>query len=378
MVVRVGVVGTGNIGSQHILLLQSGKIKGAQLAATASRSASSLQTDVPHFKDYREMFSHADINAVLIATPTMSHVEIAQAAIQCGLPIMMEKPLAMSVGQAEKLLALVPDHLQFAIMLSQRFDPAYARLKQLLMNNAIGNLQRIGWTMTKWYRPDIYYKVSRWRGTWPGEGGGLLINQCIHNLDVLQWLVGLPDSITAKVGFGKHHDIDVEDEVSAIMTFDNGAIGTLTASSGEAPGVNRLEIVGDRGSLILEHGVIDVLRADENVRTHCRTTHEMFGMPVFDREVIEITEESNQHAAVLQNFVDSLEIGSELLTPTEQGLGSLQLANGILLSAWNNETVTVPIDTNQYEARLQEKIHNASLRAPKDLQVETDMKKSYQ
>jgi len=324
------------------------------------------------------MFSHADINAVLIATPTMSHVEIAQAAIQCGLPIMMEKPLAMSVGQAEKLLALVPDHLQFAIMLSQRFDPAYARLKQLLMNNAIGNLQRIGWTMTKWYRPDIYYKVSRWRGTWPGEGGGLLINQCIHNLDVLQWLVGLPDSITAKVGFGKHHDIDVEDEVSAIMTFDNGAIGTLTASSGEAPGVNRLEIVGDRGSLILEHGVIDVLRAGENVRTHCRTTHEMFGMPVFDREVIEINEESNQHAAVLQNFVDSLEIGSELLTPTEQGLGSLQLANGILLSAWNNETVTVPIDTNQYEARLQEKIHNASLRAPKDLQVETDMKKSYQ
>ena len=132
------------------------------------------------------MFSHADINAVLIATPTMSHVEIAQAAIQCGLPIMMEKPLAMSVGQAEKLLALVPDHLQFAIMLSQRFDPAYARLKQLLMNNAIGNLQRIGWTMTKWYRPDIYYKVSRWRGTWPGEGGGLLINQSIHNLDVLQ------------------------------------------------------------------------------------------------------------------------------------------------------------------------------------------------
>jgi len=121
-----------------------------------------------------------------------------------------------------------------------------------------------------------------------------------------------------------------------------------------------------------------VLRAGENVRTHCRTTHEMFGMPVFDREVIEITEESNQHAAVLQNFVDSLEIGSELLTPTEQGLGSLQLANGILLSAWNNETVTVPIDTNQYEARLQEKIHNASLRAPKDLQVETDMAKSYQ
>ena len=378
MVVRVGVVGTGNIGSQHIQLLQSLKITGAQLAATASRSGPNLQTEVPHFKDYLEMFSQADINAVVIATPTMSHVEIARAAIQCDLPVLMEKPLAMSVGQAEKLLALVPDHLPFAVMLSQRFDPAYARLKQLLMENAIGTLQRIGWTMTKWYRPDIYYKVSRWRGTWPGEGGGLLINQCIHNLDVLQWLVGLPHSITAKVSFGKYHDIEVEDEVSAIMTFDNDAIGTLTASSGEAPGVNRLEIVGDRGSLILEDNVIDVRKAGENVQIHCRTTHEMFGMPAFDREVIEITKKPDQHAAVLQNFIDSLETGSELLTPTEQGLGSLQIANGILLSAWNNETVAVPIDANQYEARLQEKIQNASLRAPKDLPVEIDMEKSYQ
>lgn len=378
MTVRFGVIGTGNIGSQHIQLLLSGKITGAALAATASRSEHSLQTGVPHFKDYREMFDTADINAVLIATPTMNHVEMAQEAMQRGLPVVMEKPLAMSVRQAEKLLALVPDQLQFAVMLSQRFHPAYAKLKQLLMDDAIGHLQRIAWTMTKWYRPDIYYQVSRWRGTWPGEGGGLLINQCIHNLDVLQWLVGLPDSITAQVGFGKYHDIDVEDEVSAIMTFASGALGTLTASSGEAPGVNRLEIVGDSGSLILEDGVIDLHKADENVRTHCRTTHEMFGMPAFQGEVIEITGEYSQHAAVLQNFVDCLETGSELLTPSEQGLGSLQLANGILLSAWKNETVSIPIDVHEYEIRLQEKIAGASLRKPKDLKVKVNMEKSYQ
>jgi predicted dehydrogenase len=377
MVVRFGVIGTGNIGGQHIQLLLSDKITGAELAATASRSAPGLVTGVPHFKDYREMLDSADINAVLIATPTMNHIEMAQEAIQRGLPIMMEKPLAMSVHQAERLLALVPEQLQFAVMLSQRFHPAYAKLKQLLIDGVIGNLQRIGWIMTRWYRPDIYYQVSSWRGTWPGEGGGLLINQCIHNLDVLQWLVGLPDSITAQVGFGKYHDIDVEDEVNAIMTFSNGATGTLTASSGEAPGVNRLEIIGDSGSLILEDGIIKVLRAGENVRTHCQSTHEMFGMPAFSGEVIEIIDEANQHAAVLQNFVDSLEIGSGLLTPAEQGLGSLQLANGILLSAWNNETVKLPIDVNAYEVRLQEKIAGASLRKPKDLTVEIEMEKSY-
>jgi predicted dehydrogenase len=323
------------------------------------------------------MFSSADIDAVLIAAPTMSHVEMAQEAIERGLPIMMEKPLAMSVHQAEMLLALVPDELQFAVMLNQRFHPAYAKLKQLVMDDVIGNIQRVAWTMTAWYRPEIYYQVSSWRGTWAGEGGGLLVNQCIHNLDVLQWLVGLPNSITANVGFGKHHDIEVEDEVSAIMTFENGAIGTLTASSGEAPGINRLELVGDKGTLVFENGVIQVHRSRESIQAHCRTTDEMFGMPAFDEQVIRITEESSQHTEVLQNFVDSLETGAELITPADQGLGSLQIANGILMSAWNNETVTLPIKANQYEALLQEKISRGSLRSPKDLKVNVDMEKSY-
>ena len=377
MAVRFGVVGTGNIGSQHIQLLNSGKVAGATVAATASRSTPDLVTGVPHFVDYRQMFSDADINAVLIATPTMSHVEVAQAALEHNFHVVMEKPIAMSIHQAETLLARVPDDLKFAVMLNQRFHPAYAKLKQLLVDDAIGSLQRVSWTMTAWYRPDIYYQVSSWRGTWPGEGGGLLINQCIHNLDVLQWLVGLPNSITANVRFGKYHNIDVEDEVSALMTFENGATGMLTASCGEAPGVNRIEIVGDRGTLILEKGVIEVLRSGESVQSHCRTTHEMFGMPEFEGETIEMAEETNQHAAVLQNFVDSVETGTQLLTSGDQGLGSLQLANGILLSAWTSGAVTLPIDANQYEAKLQEKIRGSSLRTPKDLKVEIDMEKSY-
>lgn len=377
VVVRFGVVGTGNIGGQHIKLLQSGKISGAELAATASRSSPDLDSAAPHFTDYRQMFSDADIDAVLIATPTMSHVEIAQVAIKQGLHVLMEKPIAMSIQQAETLLALVPDQLRFAVMLNQRFHPVYAKLKELLDGDAIGELQRINWTMTAWYRPDIYYQVSSWRGTWPGEGGGLLINQCIHNLDVLQWLVGLPDAITANVGFGKYHDIDVEDEVTAMMTFESGATGTLTASSGEAPGVNRIEIVGDRGMLQFDGESIKLWKSQESVIEHCRTTAEMFGMPGFYEETIIVDKESDQHAAVLQNFVDSILNGTELATPGEEGLGSLQLANGILLSAWTNASIRLPIDANAYETRLKKKIRNASLRIPKDLEVEIDMEKSY-
>ena len=377
MVVRFGVIGIGNIGSQHVKLLQSGKVSGAALAATASRSAPNLDSLVPHFTDYKDMIRAAGVDAVLIATPPMNHVQIAGAAIEQGLHVLMEKPIAMSFHQAEMLLTLVPDQLRFAVMLNQRFHPVYAKLKELLDRDTIGELQRISWTMTTWYRPDIYYQVSRWRGTWPGEGGGLLINQCIHNLDVLQWLVGLPDSITANVSFGKYHDIDVEDEVAAMMTFENGATAMLTASSGEAPGVNRMEIVGDQGMLQIENGEIRVWRASESVRQHSRTTHEMFGMPKFDVETVNTDDEIDQHAAVLQNFVDSILTDVELLTPGHEGLGSLQLANGILLSAWTGGSIRLPIDADLYEEQLERKIRKASLRTPEDLKVEVDMQKSY-
>jgi len=376
MVVRLGVLGTGNIGAYHIELLQSGKVDGAVLAATSSRQGVTL-SEVPHFEDYQQMFSEGDIDAVLIATPTMSHLEMGLAAIDAGLHVLMEKPVAMSVFQAEKLLSKVPENLRFAIMLNQRFDPAYSKLKTLLEKKVIGEIQRLSWTMTAWYRPDIYYQVSRWRGTWQGEGGGLLINQCIHNLDILQWLVGLPQSIVANVGFGKYHDIDVEDEVNAMMTFPNGSTAMMTASSGEAPGVNRLEIVGDRGSFLVEDSAIKLFESAVSVKEHVRTTSEMFGMPSFSEKIVEVNEKVNQHAMVLQNFVDAVQSKAALATPGPEGLGSLQLANGILLSAWRNAPVQIPLVSDEYESVLQNRISKTALRTPVERIVEIDMENSY-
>jgi len=289
----------------------------------------------------------------------------------------MEKPIAMSVAQAEQLLMKVKPPAQFAVMLNQRFHPLYSRVKALLEADAIGELQRLSWIMTAWYRPDVYYRVSSWRGTWPGEGGGLLLNQCIHNLDVLQWLVGLPETLFARVDFGRHHNIDVEDAASALMTFKNGAHGVLVASSGEAPGLNRLELIGDRGSIICEGDSIALNTSSTSVAEHCRTTKEMFGMPEFDSEMLSGFADVNQHAAVLANFVDSIAGGATLLTPGQEGLGSLQLANAILLSAWTEEEVSLPIDSLAYEAMLQERIAAAELREPENIEVEIDMDASY-
>ncbi len=333
--------------------------------------------DVPHFRHIDDMLASGAVDAVLVATPTMTHPELGTAVLRAGCHLLMEKPVAMSVLQAEQLIEKAPDDLVFAVMLNQRHHAAYSRLKSLLGEGVLGDLHRFAWTMTAWYRPDIYYQVSTWRGTWAGEGGGLLINQCIHNLDVLQWLFGLPGSLTATVGLGKHHDIEVEDDVTAMMQFDNGMTGVLVASSGEAPGVNRLEIVGDRGMLVCEDGAIRMWRTDRSIGEYTRESREMFGVPSGSDQAVEPDAEPNQHAAVIDNFVAAIEAREALATPAAAGLGSLQLANGMLLSSWCGQSVTLPLDSAAFESRLQERIGRSGLRQPREVEVEIDMSKSW-
>ena len=375
--VRFGVLGTGNIGKQHIALLRSGDIHGAVLTATGSRSGEAVDSTVPHFQTLDALLDAKLCDVLLIATPTMSHVEAAQSAMDRGLHVLLEKPLAMSVLQSQSLIDNAPTNIHFSVMLNQRFHPAYATLKRLLDEGVIGDIQRYSWTMTSWYRPDIYYQVSSWRGTWPGEGGGLLINQCIHNLDILQWLFGLPESLVSNVAFGRYHQIDVEDEATAVLRHHKGMTGLLQASSGEAPGINRLEIIGDHGSLTWNDSQIILSKSDQSVSEHCATTHEMFGMPSFSHEAVALPESTNQHAQVLQNMVDTVAGKDQLLTPATEGIGSLQLANAILLSEWTGESVNLPIDAARYELLLSKKIEGSRLREPADTEVEINMEKSF-
>ena len=377
MTVRIGVAGTGNIGMQHIELLKSGQIRAAELAATLSTRSGRVAEGVPHFQRFQDMLDSANIDAVLVATPTMTHPELGEATLRSGLHLLMEKPIAMSVSQAQGLIAQAPEDLTFALMLNQRYHAAYSKLKSLLDAGVLGELHRFNWTMTAWYRPDIYYQASNWRGTWHGEGGGLLINQCIHNLDILDWLFGMPNSLAAHIGLGSYHDIEVEDDVAAIMKFDSGMTGVLVASSGEAPGVNRLEIVGDRGMLVYDDQEIKLLRTDQPVSEHCRDTQEMFGVPAVSEELIALDAEVNQHAAVIENFVAAIQGREALATPAEEGLGSLQLANGMLLSSWTGGGVELPLDSNAYESRLQQRVALSGPRQPRQVEVQIDMSKSY-
>ena len=376
--VRVGIIGLGNIGQQHAKLLSGGAIEGAALNAVCGRGGDlGAPFGVLCFPDHQALIHSGLVDAVLIATPTQSHPEIGRAALKEGLHVLMEKPLAMSIGEAQGLVSAAPEQSRFAVMLNQRFHPAYARIKTLLDEGRLGPLQRFAWTMTSWYRPDVYYKVSKWRGTWPGEGGGLLINQCIHNLDVLQWLVGMPSEVFAVAGFGKYHEIDVEDEVTATLRFASGLTGAVTASSGEAPGINQLDLVGDLGTLRFDGERIRLYASAQSVADHCANTLDMFGMPEFTEHPIQQAEPVDQHAAVLQNFVHAIARGEPLATPAAAGLPSIELANAMLLSAWRGQAVALPLDAAAYELALQRKIAAASLRQPAAIEANIDMAKSY-
>lgn len=377
--IKIGVIGLGNIAKQHIDNIQSGAVPNAKLVAICSRSQSELASEyqLQHFSDYKALIDSASVDAVIIATPTMSHFEIAKYALQKKLHVMLEKPMGLSSYEGEQLLNYQSEQSTFALMLNQRTAPIFVKMKAIVDSGILGEIQRTHWTMTNWFRPEIYFQVSDWRATFKGEGGGLLVNQAIHNLDVFQWICGMPASIHAFCEFGKYHDIEVEDEVSAYFRYANGATGMFTASTGEAPGQNRFDIVGDNGTLQFDSGELTLISNDQATSQFNQQTDDMFGMPQSTSEPVLISENVNQHAVIMSNFVDAILGNAPLIAPAADGLASLDIANAMLLSTWKNRAVKLPLNREQYQEHLNEKIQKSSLRKKSLREAKVDMSASY-
>lgn len=369
----------GNIARQHIDNLLSEQVPGAVLAAVCSRDADALDAawNVPHFTDQAQLLAADVCDAVLIATPSYAHLPMGVQALRAGVHVMMEKPMGLSVAEAEQLLAEQGEDQVFALMLNQRCDPLFERMRDEILAGTLGEITRVQWTMTHWFRPEIYFQVSDWRATWRGEGGGLLLNQCIHNLDILQWLCGLPAQVRGHCQFGRYHDIEVEDEATAWFEFANGASGTFVGSTGEAPGHNCLDVVGDRGSLRFDGTSLQLTRNQPGTRQFSETTSDMFGMPVSQSEDITPVRDVNQHARILTNFAAAVRGDETLIAPAADGVACLQLANGILLSSWQQQTLSLPLDSRAYQAALDKKIAASTLRTPSDRKARIDMNQSY-
>ncbi len=379
---KFGIIGLGNIGRVHAKNIQDGLVEGAQLVAVANQPIESMddfkEQGVAGFGDAAELIASGRCDAVIVALPTHLHSPIGIQALEAGLHLIMEKPLACHKAEGERILAAKQRDDQIAsLMMNQRTHPCYVKIKQWIDEGALGELQRVSWTMTNWFRPEIYYQSSPWRATWKGEGGGVLMNQCPHNIDVLQWLVGMPTKVRAQCSFGKYHDIEVEDEVNAYFEFSNGATGQFSASTGESPGSNRLEIVGDLGTIITDGNEVTLVRNSESVSAFSKSTKEIFGTPKISEETFKPTEAVNQHAAILNNVVQAAAGKAELIAPADEGLHSLELAGAMIYSTWINDEVTLPLDSAAYETLIQGKISQSKPREVVETTAKVDMSKSY-
>ncbi|MDH7602275.1 MAG: Gfo/Idh/MocA family oxidoreductase [Armatimonadota bacterium] len=355
--VRIGVIGVGGMGTFHARYLKAGEVKRCELTAVCDIDPDRLKdwTDIPTFTDSRELIRSGLVDAVLIATPHYDHTTIGIDAFQNGLHVLTEKPISVHKADCEKLIAAYKASGKvFSVMYQMRTEPLCKKVKQLLNSGELGQIVRINWIVTDWFRTQAYYDSGGWRATWKGEGGGVLLNQCPHNLDLLQWWFGMPSKIRAFCGFGKWHDIEVEDAVTAYLEYPNGATGVFVTTTGEAPGTNRLEVAGDRGKLVVEGGKITFIRNEEPMLEFLRTCPRGFGKPAVWNIEIPYGREESGHKVVTQNFVDAILDGAERITPGEEGINSVELVNCMLYSTWTDSTVALPLDGAAYEAKLRE------------------------
>jgi predicted dehydrogenase len=357
--VRIGLVGLGNMGKAHRASLRAHKVEGLELTAICDR-AESLPEPVAgeaQFTDFDTMLASKMIDAVLIATPHYFHTTMGIAALKAGLHVMVEKPLSVHKADCERLIAAhqTPGQI-FGAMFQLRTDPIYQQIKSLISEGELGDIRRILWDCTDWFRTEAYYGSGGWRATWKGEGGGVLLNQCPHNLDLFQWLFGMPEEVTGFCQFGRYHDIEVEDDVTAYFRYASGTHATFITSTGEAPGRNLLQISGERGLLTLEGRTLRLLRNREAMSTFSAATSAGFAKPESWAVDVPVPAGAASHNEVLQNFTDAIRHGAPLIAPAAEGINSIELANAILLSAWEKRSLPLPISSAAYEAALQHRI----------------------
>lgn len=374
--VRVGIIGMGNIGKHHAGYLLEGKVSRARLTAVCSTSPGKLADyatkGVKVFGDGLELIRSGAVDAVVVATPHYQHAALGIDSLEAGLHLMVEKPIAAHKADGERLIAAHAKNPRavFSCMFQLRVEPRYEKVRALIRGGDLGTIVRVNWVNTDWFRSEAYYAGNAWRGTWKDDGGGVLLNQCLHNLDVLQWLCGMPARVRGFCEFGRFHQIEVEDNVTAYLEWSNGATGTFVSSTGEAPGVNRFEIVGTRGTLIMEHGKLTFTRNAADMIEFSKTARQGFVKPDAQTEEVPFDNAAAPHTTLMQNFVNAILGGEPLIAPGADGLHSVEMANVMVFSSLLGQTVTLPMDGAAWEKRLNQLIATSKLQK-KAMRVET-------
>ncbi|MBO5778045.1 MAG: Gfo/Idh/MocA family oxidoreductase [Clostridia bacterium] len=368
---RLAIVGLGNMGSAHMMNILSQKVPNVELTAVCDirpdrlTLAEEKAPHVPRFLQYEEMLSAGLAEAVLIATPHYFHPPMAIAAFEAGLHVLTEKPAGVRVSDVIAMNeAADRSGKVFGIMFNQRTGELFQKAREMVQNGTLGAPRRLTWIITNWYRTDAYYQSGDWRGSYAGEGGGVLLNQAPHNLDLMQWIFGMPNALTASCTSGKYHDVEVEDEAILTMDYENGATAQFITTTGEYPGTNRLEIVGDRGKIVLEGGLLRHFDNGFSADEHIRTAHTAScGVNPTVTEYKAAAPERG-HAGVLEDFAEAILSGTPPVADGREGIRMLSLANAAYLSQWDGRKVTLPLseeDMERFNAHLAERAANSKV-----------------
>lgn len=385
--IKIAVIGVGAMGKSHTKDID--ELENTELVAICDIDRPKADKfakiyDVPAFYGHQEMLSQIDLDAILIATPHYDHPSLAISALQRGIHVLVEKPIAVHVQPARDMIAAYEEalkkypHLIFSTVFQQRTYGFWKKIKSLIDDGELGKLMRTSWIITDWFRTQSYYDNGGWRATWEGEGGGVLLNQCHHNIDLYQWLVGMPKRVTGFATIGKYHNIEVEDEVTGYFEYENGMIGHLITSTAESPGTNRLEIVGEKGKLIFENDKLTFHRNRASSIEHIKTS--ISGYELVENWEIEIPYQHHGqpgHKFIIENFANAILHDEELIAPAVEGIYSLEFGNAIMLSSFLGRTIDLPLDAVAYAEKLQELIDNSNF---KQLVVErgySDMENSF-
>ena len=385
--VRFGIIGFGNMGYQHAIYINAGEIDGACLTAICDLKQSRLDfakekyPDVALFLDYKEMLTSGTCDVVIIATPHYMHPVIAIDAFNAGLNVISEKPVGVYTKAIYPMMeAAKKSGKVFGVMFNQRTNPVYRKMREIVQSGELGELKRLVWIITDWYRTQCYYDSGDWRATWAGEGGGVLLNQCPHNLDLWQWIFGMPKTVTAFCEYGKYHNIEVEDDVTAYAKYENGATAVFITTTGECPGTNRLEISGSKGKLVAEGNKLTWTKLKVDEREFCFTTNQGFGQP--ESETVVLTPEYEmkaQHRGITQNVTNHILYGEPLIAEGYEGINGLTLSNAIMLSTWKNRPVDLdePTLADEFYEELKKKIDASAVKKTGGIDEVADLSGTY-
>jgi predicted dehydrogenase len=353
--VRFGVIGVGGMGQAHCHSIK--KIPEATLTAVADADLATAEKvgkehGLPFFPAEPDSLVRSGLcDAVVVATPHPIRPPIVIAAMKAGVHVLSEKPLAETVSAADRIIKIAKQTgVAFGVMFQRRTEPAFVKAIEVVRGGALGKVYRTAMISPE-YRSQAYYNSAGWRATWKGEGGGVMMNQAPHIMDLFILLGGMPSAVYGRTET-RLHDIEVEDLAEALLTYPDGGTGYLYCSTNEPPPGQMIEVFGDKGKLIYRDGALRLIRFETPVTEFNRTNKEMWASPKSIEETIQLPPGEGGHAVVLRNFARHILTGEPLLSPGEEGLRSLELANAIWLSAALKKQVKLPISRKAYDTFL--------------------------